>query len=220
MARRRPGKIRASRANTRASTVMPVTVMPQPMSALNPYGASDAGSRKIPMPIVLPITSAVHIQKPSSFPDFATGTATCSLTAPAPAPPVARVGFAQPLVEMPHALFALRAQAAGLVEPGGETLLHGFADHDVLVLDRVAERAVLVDPGHGAGVLLIVVVELDPAAIGPEGQDAVGLHAPGHHVQHDVGIHEEIQRLAVAVDRVGVPQRRMLHRIPGKRSTS
>ena len=46
---------------------MPSTVMPQPSIALKPYGASDAGSTKIPMPIVLPTTRAVHIQNPSSF---------------------------------------------------------------------------------------------------------------------------------------------------------
>src|SRR6476619_3682573 len=56
---------RASRANTRASITQPTTVTSQPIMALKPYGASDAGNRKIPMPMVLPTTSAVHIQKPS-----------------------------------------------------------------------------------------------------------------------------------------------------------
>ena len=36
----------------------------QPISALKPYGASEAGSRKMPMPITLPTTSAVQVQKP------------------------------------------------------------------------------------------------------------------------------------------------------------
>jgi hypothetical protein len=44
--------------------MQPSTVMPQPISALNPYGASDAGSRKMPMPMVLPTTRAVQVQKP------------------------------------------------------------------------------------------------------------------------------------------------------------
>ncbi len=43
-----------------------MAVITQPVNAFRPYGASDAGIMKMPMPMVLPITSAVHIQKPSS----------------------------------------------------------------------------------------------------------------------------------------------------------
>src|SRR5687768_1089894 len=43
----------------------PSTVTNQPIMALKPKGASEDGNRKMPIPMVLPTTSAVHIQKPS-----------------------------------------------------------------------------------------------------------------------------------------------------------
>ena len=44
-------------------------VIPQAGMAFRPYGANEAGIRKIPMPMVLPTTSAVHVQKPSARED-------------------------------------------------------------------------------------------------------------------------------------------------------
>src|SRR6185437_3920976 len=38
--------------------------MAQAHTAFNPYGANDTGSRKMPMPMVLPTTRAVHVQNP------------------------------------------------------------------------------------------------------------------------------------------------------------
>jgi hypothetical protein len=58
-------RLRASSANTTASVTHPNTVMAHAIKALSPNGARDAGCMKIPMPIVLPTTSAVHIQNPS-----------------------------------------------------------------------------------------------------------------------------------------------------------
>ncbi len=115
---------------------------------------------------------------------------------------------------MPDAALAPGAQAAGLVEPGLEPALDRFADRHILVLDRVAERTILVDPGHRARILQVIIVELDPATTRSQRQHAIGLHAPGHHVQHHVGVDEEVERLAVTIYGVGVAQRRMLQRIP------
>jgi hypothetical protein len=48
--------------------IAPVAVKPQATTLFNPYGASDAGNRKMPEPIMLPTTNAAHIQKPSLRP--------------------------------------------------------------------------------------------------------------------------------------------------------
>src|SRR5213082_2587908 len=59
-----PGKARARPAKQIARNAQPTTVTSQPLNALRPYGASVAGMAKIPTPMMLPTTSAVHIQKP------------------------------------------------------------------------------------------------------------------------------------------------------------
>src|ERR1700730_8710798 len=41
-----------------------MAVVNQPGTALSPEGASEAGSMKMPTPIVLPTTSAVHMRRP------------------------------------------------------------------------------------------------------------------------------------------------------------
>jgi hypothetical protein len=41
-------------------------VKPHATTLFNPKGASDAGNRNTPDPIVLPTTKATHIQNPSS----------------------------------------------------------------------------------------------------------------------------------------------------------
>ena len=45
---------------------LPVAVISQPMMLIPPYGASDAGSRNTPEPIMLPMTSATAAAKPMS----------------------------------------------------------------------------------------------------------------------------------------------------------
>jgi hypothetical protein len=46
-----------------ASAMPPLAVNPQAITLLRPKGASDAGSKKTPEPMVLPTTNATHIQK-------------------------------------------------------------------------------------------------------------------------------------------------------------
>src|SRR3954465_5152963 len=52
-------------ANTSARSTDPPVDTSHPARLIAPYGASDAGSRKTPDPIMLPMTSAVAIQNPS-----------------------------------------------------------------------------------------------------------------------------------------------------------
>src|ERR687897_49552 len=58
------GTIRASRANTSASIIAPTVEISHPSRLTPPYGASDAGSRNTPDPIMLPMTSATVVEKP------------------------------------------------------------------------------------------------------------------------------------------------------------
>src|SRR6185312_13695491 len=164
-------------ANTRARVRQPSRVMPQPISALNPYGASEDGSRKMPMPITLPTTSAVQVQKPIRWRSCMA--ASCSI--PPPPRPArscrlagrSRVCRAQQVLEMPHAALALRVEPARTVGAGSQPALHRFADADVLVLHLVAEAAVGLHARLRRGVLRVVVVEHDAAAIRTQRQDAV-----------------------------------------------
>ena len=59
-----PGTNSPSRANTSASVRPPAAVTIQPGTLSAPNGAKAAGSRKIPDPIVFPMTRAVVIQNP------------------------------------------------------------------------------------------------------------------------------------------------------------
>src|SRR3954465_12516232 len=52
-------------ANTSARSTDPPVDTSHPARLIAPYGASDAGSRNTPDPIMLPMTSAVAIQNPS-----------------------------------------------------------------------------------------------------------------------------------------------------------
>lgn len=58
------GNARPSRAKTSASIMAPAAVTTQPRMLMPPKPASELGSRKIPEPIMLPMTSAVAIQVP------------------------------------------------------------------------------------------------------------------------------------------------------------
>ena len=58
------GFSRASLAKTSASSTDPAAESSQPASARPPYGASEAGNRKTPDPIMLPNTSVTAVQKP------------------------------------------------------------------------------------------------------------------------------------------------------------
>jgi hypothetical protein len=60
--------IRDSRPKMIASTSAPTEVTDQPTSEIGPKTASEAGSRKIPEPIMLPITSATAANRPSLRP--------------------------------------------------------------------------------------------------------------------------------------------------------
>src|SRR5512139_49357 len=57
--------MRASRANTSAMESAPSDVSTHATSANFPYGASDGGSRKMPEPMMLPMTSATQANRPS-----------------------------------------------------------------------------------------------------------------------------------------------------------
>src|SRR5690606_25257799 len=59
------GQREASLAKASASNTAPHRVPPQPSRLAPPSGASAAGSRNVPEPIMLPITRAVAVQKPS-----------------------------------------------------------------------------------------------------------------------------------------------------------
>src|ERR1700740_641205 len=95
--------------------VQPSTVMAQPSRAFMPYGASEAGSRKMPMPITLPTMSEVHIQKPSGL---------AGLFMPC-------VGGAQQVLEMPDPAFAFGIQPPRAIRSGRQAALHLLADVDV-----------------------------------------------------------------------------------------
>ena len=58
-------RTRGKRGKTNARHSAPAIVISQPMTAFTPNGASAAGSRNMPAPIMLPTTSAMAIQKPS-----------------------------------------------------------------------------------------------------------------------------------------------------------
>src|SRR5437868_15033409 len=122
--------------------VQPSTVMPQPSKAFMPYGASEAGSRKMPMPITLPTIREVHIQKPSGLALFMAG-----------------IRGAQQVVEMPDAALALGIQAPRAVGTGRQPALHLLADVDVLGLDLVAEGLLGHDAGLHVGLVGVVIVE-------------------------------------------------------------
>src|SRR5699024_9943960 len=108
--------------------------MTQPISALKPNGASDAGSTKMPMPMTLPTTSAVQVQSRSccrracwvSARGAAGGDGSCSCGFAGGT----SVGRAQQVLEMPDAALALRVQPAGHVVAGGQAQLHRLADRD------------------------------------------------------------------------------------------
>ena len=53
-----------SRAITKASTSDPAMVNTHPATASQPNGASDAGSRNTPDPIILPMTRAMQAARP------------------------------------------------------------------------------------------------------------------------------------------------------------
>ena len=57
--------MRASEPKSTASSTAPDAVKSHPSRLIVPYGAKAAGSRNTPEPIMLPITKAVHIHKPS-----------------------------------------------------------------------------------------------------------------------------------------------------------
>ena len=59
------GNARLNPANTTAKTIAPAAVSSQAHTLFRPYGASEAGSRKMPEPMMLPTTMATHIEKPS-----------------------------------------------------------------------------------------------------------------------------------------------------------
>lgn len=63
--------MRDSRPKMIASASAPSEVRIQPPSAIGPKGASEAGSRKIPDPIMLPTTSAMQAVSPSLPPEVA-----------------------------------------------------------------------------------------------------------------------------------------------------
>jgi hypothetical protein len=52
------------REKTSASSTAPVVLTSQPTTLMPPYNASEAGSRKIPDPIMLPTTRAVLVHRP------------------------------------------------------------------------------------------------------------------------------------------------------------
>ena len=60
------GSSRASRAKTSASSTLPVAETTQPSRLTPPNGASEAGSRNTPDPIMLPMTSATAVQNPTT----------------------------------------------------------------------------------------------------------------------------------------------------------
>src|SRR3546814_250767 len=62
------GKATVSRAMTKASASAPAMVIAQPATPLQPKGARLAGSRNTPDPIILPMTSAMPIARPSFWP--------------------------------------------------------------------------------------------------------------------------------------------------------
>ena len=66
------------------------------------------------------------------------------------------------------------------------------------------------------GIVGIVEIELDAAAVGAERQHAIGLQAAGQDVQHRVRPDPVIERLAVAVEVVGAFQRTALQRVPAR----
>src|SRR5207342_643797 len=51
--------------NVSASRIAPHNVTPQPSRLAAPYGASEAGSRNTPLPIMLPTTRAIADHRPS-----------------------------------------------------------------------------------------------------------------------------------------------------------
>src|SRR6478736_1224659 len=62
-----PGNARLKPANTSASNTAPLAVNSHALPLFaRPYDDNDAGNRKMPDPIMLPTTSAVHITGPSS----------------------------------------------------------------------------------------------------------------------------------------------------------
>src|SRR5690606_13020231 len=64
------GKATVSRAMTKASASAPAMVIAQPATPFQPNGARLAGRRNTPDPIILPMTSAMHIERPSLRPSL------------------------------------------------------------------------------------------------------------------------------------------------------
>src|SRR3546814_634359 len=62
------GKATVSRAMTKASASAPAIVIAHPATPFQPNGARLAGSRNTPDPIILPMTSAMPIERPSLRP--------------------------------------------------------------------------------------------------------------------------------------------------------
>src|SRR5215472_17219840 len=58
------GNARERPAKTQAMKMQPTAVISHAGRAFIPYGASDAGNMKMPTPMVLPTTRAVHITSP------------------------------------------------------------------------------------------------------------------------------------------------------------
>src|SRR5260221_8197660 len=98
---------------------------------------------------------------------------------------------------MVDAVFAFDGVASAVVGRRVQALLHVFAEHDVLLLDFVAEGDGLLDARASFGLIRVMEKPFKDGEgfVGGERNDDVGGNIVGINVEHQVGKNPEIERL-------------------------